>query len=525
MSGVGLAATFTCSRVLTHAFQFWLDRLGINEPLQVAGYNQVLNELHAPQAFRGTRANVIVLHLPDLLRVSSEADVRDHSDTAGSVADENDEARGERDLAGRGRDLEEHACLLCDSILNSLRASPQRPLVLVVCPWPQRHQCTWKEELCASYARAAQHLASALADAAAPVHVVLPDEIEARLDGAEEFDPVTDRLGHVPMTNMAECAIATAAARRLNAELGSPPKVVAVDCDNTLWGNAVADVGPNGLCLESHHRALHERLRQLAASGVLVCLCSRNEPGLVMAALAHLNAQHGLGLELGRELLSSMLGVAATGPKADSLRRVAKHLNLSLSSFVLIDDNAAECLHVRIALPEVQVVLMPANTLAWMRTLNFGAWPLVVRCCRATAEDMLRTQMYEEQEQRQAAAAHACSLDDLLRTLRVEVEVGLMAGREADRLAQLTHRTNQFNALKVARTASDIVAFADAGGRVVRACLRDRFGDYGIVALAMLRPGRDCRKDGADGCGEGGQTVAVVEAFTMSCRALGRGVS
>jgi hypothetical protein len=67
---------------------------------------------------------------------------------------------------------------------------------------------------------------------------------------------------------------------------------------------------------------------------MLVCLCSRNEPSLVAAALEHLEAR-GLPLRLGRDIMSSMLGVAPTGTKADSLRRLAKLLDLSLSSFAV----------------------------------------------------------------------------------------------------------------------------------------------------------------------------------------------
>jgi hypothetical protein len=37
MSGIGLAASFTCSKILTEAFDFWLDQVAIDEPLRVAG--------------------------------------------------------------------------------------------------------------------------------------------------------------------------------------------------------------------------------------------------------------------------------------------------------------------------------------------------------------------------------------------------------------------------------------------------------------------------------------------------------
>ena len=44
LPGVGLAASFTCSKILTEALEFWLHSLAVDgAPLQVAGYNQILN--------------------------------------------------------------------------------------------------------------------------------------------------------------------------------------------------------------------------------------------------------------------------------------------------------------------------------------------------------------------------------------------------------------------------------------------------------------------------------------------------
>jgi len=65
-----------------------------------------------------------------------------------------------------------------------------------------------------------------------------------------------------------------------------------------------------------------------------VCLCSRNEPALVHAAFQELE-HRGLQLKLGRDILSTMVGVSAGGSKADSLRRLALELNLSLEAFAV----------------------------------------------------------------------------------------------------------------------------------------------------------------------------------------------
>lgn len=303
---------------------------------------------------------MIVLHLPDLVRNAS--------------GDGTPEDGQQQTAAEMGHNVEDHARLLCCSLLSKLETEPYRPLVLVLCPWPESFADTELQPLAASCARAAQHLSTSLANSPGPMHVVLPEELKDLIDGAEIFDEVADKLGHIPFSNELQCAIATAAARRLNCEIGQPAiKVLAVDCDNTLWANAVADVGPQGLAIEvvlsppllllvccylhhlsvapdrcgwdltrgvvwqgrqAEHEELHERIKLLAATGTLVCLCSRNASELVRNAFQQLEHK-GLKLQLGRDILNTMVGVSAHGSKADSLRRLALELNLSLSSFAV----------------------------------------------------------------------------------------------------------------------------------------------------------------------------------------------
>ena len=64
--GVGLAASFTCSKVLTEAFEFWLHRLAIEGPLRIAGYNQIFNV----SAFAAQAVDALLLRSGACVRVS-----------------------------------------------------------------------------------------------------------------------------------------------------------------------------------------------------------------------------------------------------------------------------------------------------------------------------------------------------------------------------------------------------------------------------------------------------------------------
>ena len=140
----------------------------------------------------------------------------------------------------------------------------------------------------------------------------------------------------------------------------------------------------------------------------------------------------------------------------------------------LIDDNPAECAHVHAELPEVHVCVLPARAEACMRTLEFGAWPLVLRQTGKTAEDARRTQLYQQDLDRtdamRAQAVGASSLADVLRSLEVEVEVRGMTAGEAGRVAQLTVRTTQFNGEGSTVVAPPASCYAPA----TRACRQSR---------------------------------------------------
>jgi len=53
-------------------------------------------------------------------------------------------------------------------------------------------------------------------------------------------------------------------------------KVYCLDCDNTLWGGAVGEVGPHGVELSEAYLAVQRRFVARQARGALLCLVSRN---------------------------------------------------------------------------------------------------------------------------------------------------------------------------------------------------------------------------------------------------------
>ena len=73
-------------------------------------------------------------------------------------------------------------------------------------------------------------------------------------------DARRDDLGHIPYTPLFFAALGTLLARRIHALKFPPYKVIALDCDNTLWKGVVGEEGPMGIGIGTPFRELQEFL-------------------------------------------------------------------------------------------------------------------------------------------------------------------------------------------------------------------------------------------------------------------------
>ncbi|WP_328854853.1 HAD-IIIC family phosphatase [Microbispora hainanensis] len=458
--GLGVAATFT-AEPLGDALRFWLAELGIHgdaeEAVAFAPYDQVFPSLLDSGSVLGrARAAVVLVRAEDLVAEDPSAG-QDGLDEAEAVA---------TDLAA--------------ALRTSARGSGS-PHVLVVCPPSPEHG---SPEV---HARLASRLVRAFEDDRAVSVLTSAEPYEPGPD--EVHDAFADRTGNVPYTDRYFAALAAAAVRRLHAMTTPRPKVVAVDCDGTLWDGVVGEDGPDGVVIGPERLEIWRELARQVAAGRLLCLCSKNEEKDVREVFAR-HPELPVGLD---DIAAMRVGWDA---KSVSLRSVAAELGLGLDSFVFLDDSPVECAEVRAGCPEVLTLRLPADAAEAAAFLRH-CWPLDLAA--VTEADRERTRRYQEERQREQARGEM-SLADFFATLDLRVTITPAGPEHEARAAQLAERTNQFNLSGTRRLDGDEKFVVD---------VRDRFGDYGVVGLT------DVRTDG---------DTLRVGAFLLSCRALGRGV-
>lgn len=313
-------------------------------------------------------------------------------------------------------------------------------------------------------------------------------------------------LARNPLSASAQRAFGEAAARHIRALYTPPRKCLVLDLDNTLWGGIVGEDGYDGIQLGedlpgSAFKAFQRQALELTRRGILLAVCSKNNPDDALAVLERhpdclLRPENFAALRINWQ------------DKASNIRSIAEELSLGLDAFAFYDDNPVERDWVRRELPMVAVFEPPASAMGYAAQLAASEWfdQLVV-----SAEDRARVALYRvDRERRDVQASHA-SLDDFLRDLDMTVTVGTVGEANAARVGQLVAKTNQFNLTTRRRSAAEIAAMVERGGVALWVRVRDRFGDNGLVGVVAAAPSATP--------GEWD-----VDLFLLSCRVIGRKV-
>ncbi len=333
------------------------------------------------------------------------------------------------------------------------------------------------------------------------------EDVAARFGKARWFDARLFLSSRVPFAAAAFPAYAQAFAHTVRVLFGPMRKVLCTDLDATLWGGILGEDGPDGIATGTTfpgncYRAYQQYLLRLRARGVLLAIVSKNNLADVEEAFALRSKDLALTLE---DFSARKIG---WGEKALALQDIARELSLGVDAFVFVDDNPAECEAVRLALPEVAVVHVPADE-PWhyVERLQQGGY---FDTAAISDDDLHRADHYRNEEQRHTLQQSVSSREDFLQSL--DIVCTLLPATEAPlaRSVQLLGKTNQFNMTTRRHGAAEIEQFhSTPGGQAIALRVQDRFGDSGVVGLLLAQTaGEVCR----------------IDTLLLSCRVIGRDI-
>jgi FkbH-like protein len=358
-------------------------------------------------------------------------------------------------------------------------------------------------------ARVITRLNDQLATAAEQDAVLLLDVTRvSNRDGIDRWFDVRNWLqGKLEIAPEAVVFYGDMIARIVAAQRGLSKKCIVFDLDNTLWDGVIGDDGVEGLVLGEGsaageaHLALQRYAKQLKERGVILAICSKNDPTI---------AENGFRthpeMALKRSDISAF--VANWNDKAENLKTISTQLNIGLEAMVFVDDNQVERARIRQSLPMVAVPELPKDIAHYVRCLADAGY---FEAVAFTSEDRDRTEQYAANAERESLFKLSASLDDFLRSLQMSVTYGPFNKPSLVRVTQLFSKTNQFNTTTKRYSAEEIAHFAAAEDALtLQFRLVDKYGDNGLVSAMILR--RDLVE----------AEIFEIDNWVMSCRVFGR---
>ena len=348
-----------------------------------------------------------------------------------------------------------------------------------------------------------------------PILVVpFGDNIEINLSGVTIFnlsgieqelgDRYTDRrvekLSGTPLSSEALLRISRTLGLKYFPTLLRPPiKAIVVDLDNTLYEGVLGEDGVEGVKLNIAHKKIQTLLKQLSKEGFFVCAVSKNEQESVLE-LFHDRKDFPLQVDDFSKICASWM------PKAESIEKIAKFLNIDSSAILFVDDNIGELTAVKMAFPMIRLILADPEGMKTFHALE--EYPGLFKFS-TSREDELR-KIDTKANQIREEMRKSMDIREYIQSLNISLTYYVDCFNQAPRIAELSNKTNQFifNYKRYSLTEVERL-MKNRNSVVVSVAMRDKLSDSGIIGACM----------GSDQ----GDFIEIEECF-VSCRALGRGI-
>lgn len=243
-------------------------------------------------------------------------------------------------------------------------------------------------------------------------------------------------------------------------------KCVAWDLDNTLWDGIVGEDSEKIFALRAGKL---EVLKELDSRGILNVIISKNDYDVAMNKIQ----------ELGIEDLFVSFAIN-WNTKSSNIKQIAEHLNLSLDSFLFVDDSDFERREVVSQFPEV-------DTVPDLDSEQCNSWERLKP--PQSSETATRRKLYQENSLRlKERSDFSDSYEQFLRESRLNLLVRCInSSIDAERAYELLSRTNQLNISGRRYEWNEFLRLLSERDCIwLVGSVEDKYGSYGTVLVARI---------------------------------------
>lgn len=282
-------------------------------------------------------------------------------------------------------------------------------------------------------------------------------------------------------------------------------KVLVLDCDNTLWGGILVEDGIENVACDANNYPgnvffeIQQMVAYLESKGVIIALVSKNDEHIVNQTFTERDDM---------PLKQSMITTQRINwlPKGENLKNIAQELNLSLDSFIFVDDSDFEINQVNHQCPEVITLKVPKNLSQYARfkTILADIFSAIIK-----SSGVSKTEEYKFKREIDKLKKTSFNELEFIRNLKIHIHVTLNNDVNIKRSSDMVLKTNQFNLTTERKTEDEIYKLISSEDYdVMNFKVNDIFTNHGIVGLAIIK--------------KVSKTEAMVENLILSCRVFGR---
>ena len=281
-------------------------------------------------------------------------------------------------------------------------------------------------------------------------------------------------------------------------------KALILDLDNTIWGGVIGEDG-NNIKISNEgigkvYSEFQKNIKYLGEIGVLLIINSKNNYEDAISGLNHKNS-----------ILSKddfILIKANWNNKVENMLEIAEELNLGLDSYVFIEDSPLEREMVKDALLEVVVPEPPKDLYLYNEWFISDVVGKYFAKTNLISDDFNKVDQYKKSIKRRELKSKIINVDLFIKSLDININVLIDELSHAERLSQLTQKTNQFNLTTYRYNVNKMIKFITSDSYHVYSLeYKDRFRNEGIVGAAVIKIVKK---------------KAIIDVFLLSCRVLSR---
>ena len=275
-------------------------------------------------------------------------------------------------------------------------------------------------------------------------------------------------------------------------------KVLLLDCDNTLWGGVLGEVGINNIKLGQDgvgqaYKDFQKAILKIKNLGIILVLLSKNNESDVKDVLK----KH-------QDMILKIKDIATFKvnwkSKSLNISELSKELYLNPDSFVFWDDNPIEREIVKKNHSGVDVITPDRNVENWPKQLlEYNHFYKN----KITKEDKDKTKQYQKRTIFLKEKNNFLNEQKYLKNINLKPNIIKLDSSNISRAEQMCHKVNQFNFTTKRYDMTQLKNLDYC--RLIN--LKDTYGDHGRVGMFGLKISKE---------------FIFVDLFLLSCRILGR---